>query len=90
MRDSIIVLSTTNVYYPATCHHESMTTNRATLKVKCDLGFTGRVINSIGKDTNPRLKEMVSAFIRHSHSFMREVNLTTEDTRLWVLIDYQT
>jgi len=56
-----------------------MTTNGATPKVEYDLGFTDNVINSIGKDTDPRLKEIVSALIRHSHNFMREVNLTTEE-----------
>jgi catechol 1,2-dioxygenase len=54
-----------------------MATNGAVPKVEYDLSFTDNVVNSIGKDTDPRLKEIISALVRHSHNFMREVNLST-------------
>ena len=41
--------------------------------------FTNSVISSIGKDTDPRLKEIVTSLIRLSHDFLQDVNLTTEE-----------
>jgi catechol 1,2-dioxygenase len=56
-----------------------MAINGTTPKVEYDLSFTDNVVNSIGKDADPRLKEIVSALIRYLHNFMRDVNLTTEE-----------
>ena len=48
-------------------------------KIEYDPGFTNSVIASIGKDTDPRLKEIVTSLIRHSHDFLRDVNLTMDE-----------
>ncbi|MCP4819677.1 MAG: hydroxyquinol 1,2-dioxygenase, partial [Shimia sp.] len=32
-----------------------------------------------GEDTNPRVKEVLSALARHMHDFAREVNLTHDE-----------
>lgn len=48
-------------------------------KIEYDSEFTNSVIASIGKDTDPRLKEIVTSLIRHSHDFLRDVNLTTDE-----------
>lgn len=48
-------------------------------KIEYDPEFTNSVIASIGKDTDPRLKEIVTSLIRHSHDFLRDVNLTTDE-----------
>ena len=44
--------------------------------------FTDNVINSMGPKTPPRVREVMTALIRHLHDFAREVNLTTEE---WLL-----
>lgn len=41
--------------------------------------FTNSVIDSIGEDTSPRLKEIITSLVHHSHGFLRDVNLTTEE-----------
>jgi catechol 1,2-dioxygenase len=41
--------------------------------------FTQKVVDAIGPNTNPRLKEVMSSLIRHVHDFAREVNLTTDE-----------
>ncbi|KAK2060836.1 dioxygenase [Colletotrichum caudatum] len=41
--------------------------------------FTKQVIASMGKDTNPRLRQVLSSFIQHIHDFAREVDLTTDE-----------
>lgn len=40
---------------------------------------TNAVLNVIADDTNPRLKEIMEALIRHSHDFIREVNLSPDE-----------
>ena len=40
---------------------------------------TDAVLNVIADDTNPRLKEIMEALIRHSHDLIREVNLTPDE-----------
>ena len=40
---------------------------------------TDAVLNVIADDTNPRLKEIMEALIRHSHDFIREVNLSPDE-----------
>ena len=44
-----------------------------------DPHFTQNVINAIGPKTNPRMKEVMSAMIRHVHDFAREINLTVDE-----------
>ncbi|KJZ78205.1 hypothetical protein HIM_02243 [Hirsutella minnesotensis 3608] len=41
--------------------------------------FTNNVIASMGPNTSPRLREVMSALIRHIHDFAREVQLTTDE-----------
>ncbi|GJC83535.1 catechol 1,2-dioxygenase [Colletotrichum liriopes] len=41
--------------------------------------FTKHVIASMGKETNPRLREVLTSFIQHIHDFAREVDLTTDE-----------
>ena len=41
--------------------------------------ITKVVLNEYGRIKNPRLREIVSALIRHLHDFAREVNLTEEE-----------
>ncbi|OAQ66086.1 catechol dioxygenase [Pochonia chlamydosporia 170] len=41
--------------------------------------FTQNVIDSMGANTNPRLREVMSALIKHVHDFAREVQLTTDE-----------
>jgi hypothetical protein len=41
--------------------------------------FTREVIASMGPNTNPRLREVMSSFIKHIHDFAREVQLTTDE-----------
>lgn len=40
---------------------------------------TDAVLNTIAADTNPRLKTIMEALVRHSHDFIREVNLTPDE-----------
>ncbi|MDA0786556.1 MAG: dioxygenase [Proteobacteria bacterium] len=40
---------------------------------------TDAVLNQIGPDTNPRVREILEALIRHAHDFAREVNLTPDE-----------
>lgn len=44
-----------------------------------EANVTDAVLNTIADDTNPRLKEIMEALIRHSHDFIREVNLTPDE-----------
>ncbi len=40
---------------------------------------TQAVLDKIADDTDPRLKEIMTALIRHAHDFIREVNLTSDE-----------
>lgn len=55
---------------------------------RCGFGqdFTDMVIKSMGPNTNPRLKEVMSCFIQHIHDFARETHLTTDEWMLAVQI----
>jgi catechol 1,2-dioxygenase len=44
--------------------------------------FTQDVIESMGSKTDPRLREVMSSFIKHIHDFARDVQLTTNE---WML-----
>ena len=44
-----------------------------------DPDFTQNVIDAIGPETDPRMKEVMTAMIRHVHDFAREVNLTFDE-----------
>ncbi|KAG5982305.1 hypothetical protein E4U55_002077 [Claviceps digitariae] len=41
--------------------------------------FTQSVIDAMGPNTPPRLREVMTSLIRHVHEFAREVQLTTEE-----------
>lgn len=41
--------------------------------------FTNQVINSMGPDTAPRVREVFTSLVRHLHAFAREVNLLTPE-----------
>lgn len=41
--------------------------------------FTDTVVNAMGPKTSPRVREVMTALIRHMHDFAREVNLTTAE-----------
>jgi hydroxyquinol 1,2-dioxygenase len=40
---------------------------------------TQAVLDKIGPDTNPRIREILEGLIRHAHDFAREVNLTPDE-----------
>jgi catechol 1,2-dioxygenase len=44
-----------------------------------DPTFTGRVIDAMGPKTNPRLRQLMTGFIRHLHDFARENELTVDE-----------
>ena len=48
-------------------------------KIEYDPNFTDAVINATGPKANPRLREVMTALIKHVHDFAREVNLTTDE-----------
>lgn len=48
-------------------------------QVEYDAKFTDAVIASIGDGTDPRLREIMTSLIRHSHDFFRDVNLNTDE-----------
>lgn len=41
--------------------------------------FTRMVIESMGPDTSPRMRAIMTAFIQHIHDFAREVDLTMDE-----------
>ncbi|RCI07784.1 hypothetical protein L249_5669 [Ophiocordyceps polyrhachis-furcata BCC 54312] len=43
------------------------------------MDFTDGVVNAFGPGASPRIREVMTALIRHSHAFVREVNLTTDE-----------
>ena len=46
--------------------------------------FTKKVIESMGPNTPPRLREIMSSLIRHLHEFTIETQLTTDEWMLGV------
>lgn len=44
-----------------------------------DADFTNNVVEAMGPNTSPRLREVMAALIRHVHDFAREVELTTDE-----------
>jgi catechol 1,2-dioxygenase len=46
---------------------------------KFDPNFTQNVINSIGPNANPRLRQLMSSLIKHMHDFARENELTFDE-----------
>lgn len=46
--------------------------------------FTSHVIESMGPNTSPRTREVMTAFIQHVHDFAREVQLTMDEWMLGV------
>lgn len=41
--------------------------------------ITEAVLSSIGPETDPRLKEIITGLVRHIHAFVQEANLTTDE-----------
>ena len=48
-------------------------------KVQYDPNFTDNVINSIGPKTSPRLRQILTSLIRHTHDFARENDVTFDE-----------
>lgn len=46
--------------------------------------FTKGVIDSMGPQTSPRLREVMTSLIHHVHGFARDVNLTVDEWSLGV------
>jgi catechol 1,2-dioxygenase len=46
--------------------------------------FTQMVVNSMGPNTPPRLREIMSSLIRHLHEFTIETQLTTDEWMIGV------
>lgn len=46
---------------------------------KFDPHFTQNVINAIGPNATPRMRQVMSSLIRHVHDFAREVELTVDE-----------
>jgi catechol 1,2-dioxygenase len=46
--------------------------------------FTQMVVDSMGPNTPPRLKEIMSSLIRHLHEFTIETQLTTDEWMIGV------
>ena len=44
-----------------------------------DPNFTQHVIDAMGPKTSLRMREVMASFVRHTHDFAREVNLTVEE-----------
>ncbi|MEK9706603.1 MAG: dioxygenase [Alphaproteobacteria bacterium] len=44
-----------------------------------EANVTGAVLDKIADDTDPRLREIMEALIRHAHDFIREVSLTPDE-----------
>ena len=44
-----------------------------------DSNFTNHVISSIGPNTDPRLRKVMTSLIKHVHDFAREVDLTVDE-----------
>ena len=40
---------------------------------------TQAVLDKIGDDTDPRVKEIMTALVKHAHDFIREVNLSSDE-----------
>ena len=40
---------------------------------------TQAVLDKIADDTDPRLKEIMTALIKHAHDFVREINLSSDE-----------
>lgn len=46
--------------------------------------FTNTVIDSMGPNTNPRLRTVMTSLIQHLHDFAREVDLTVDEWMMGV------
>src|ERR1700719_4040489 len=47
--------------------------------IESEKDITPAVLSELNRAPNPRLREVMSAFIRHLHDFAREVKLTEEE-----------
>jgi catechol 1,2-dioxygenase len=44
-----------------------------------DPKFTDNVVNAMGKDVDPRFRQLMASLIRHVHDFARENELTVDE-----------
>ena len=49
-----------------------------------DSQFTDLVISSMGPDTAPRTREIMTSLIRHLHEFVKEAKLTADEWKLGI------
>jgi len=47
--------------------------------IESEKDVTKAVLSEIARSKNPRLREILSALVRHLHEFAREVKLTEEE-----------
>lgn len=69
---------------PTTAAAPNIPSSTAGAQVPYDPSFTAAVIAATGPHASPRLREVVSALIRHVHDFAREVRLTTDEYMMGV------
>ncbi|TQS33183.1 hypothetical protein Golomagni_06480 [Golovinomyces magnicellulatus] len=48
---------------------------------KFDLDFTQKVIDASGPDANPRIRQLISSLVHHTHDFLRDNEVTHEEWR---------
>ena len=51
----------------------------ASHKEQYDAHFTESVINAIGPNATPRVRQVTTSFIRHLHDFARENDITVDE-----------
>ncbi|KFY29850.1 hypothetical protein V494_08431 [Pseudogymnoascus sp. VKM F-4513 (FW-928)] len=56
-----------------------MTTTPASNTPRFDPNFTQHVIDSMGPNTSPRMREVMASLTKHIHDFAREVELTEDE-----------
>lgn len=56
-----------------------MSTKPASDTPRFDPNFTQHVIDSMGPNTSPRMREVMASLTKHIHDFAREVELTTDE-----------
>lgn len=49
---------------------------------KFDLEFTQKVIDASGPDGNPRIRQLVSSLVQHTHDFLRENEVTHDEWKI--------
>ena len=47
--------------------------------LKCDPSFTPNVLAATGPKASPRMKQVISSLIQHTHDFLRENEITVTE-----------